>query len=559
MLDELTAWGRSCGLKFNPEKSVAVVFTRRRKLPPKALVIDGKEIQYKQSVPYLGVKLDSKLHWTPHINEKLDKTKRFLGNIAQITRKNWGPKPKLMRWAYLGVVRPMLCYGAMIWGHRAPELEAKLRRINRMAINTFANFPKSTPTRALEIMLDILPLHLFCEKEAIAARTRLDKVIGLDWPGTNGKKTHSKSHLRHWQDRMMEHGLNIEEVDGCNIKKWNNAFKVNTESFSGATKHRVPTQFNVYTDGSKQNGRAGCGLVVYRGQRELCSESYHLPDHATVFQAEVTAIQRAAEKLSGLSNTAVNFVKILVDSRAAIMALMNPSIKSRTVSRAVEALNTLADRTKSVTIVWVPAHKGHIGNERADVLAKAGAASNDPEIFTPIEKPVSAFKQELRTKIYETWTKEWTQDNEAHHAKGFYCGPDARKAKYVYKLARLELGRFARIVTGHNNLNYFQSRIGLSRESRCRWCLRGNETILHFINECPRFVSFSRDMFLGNGPRANNAWSVRTLLDFSYIPGINEAYEGSWTGSEVGAEMINDTLVSQPDTDEDLDETVMEV
>ena len=25
-------------------------------------------------------------------------------------------------------------------------------------------------------------------------------------------------------------------------------------------------------------------------------------------------------------------------------------------------------------------------------------------------------------------------------------------------------------------------------------------------------------------------WSVRQLLNFSYIPGINEAYEGNWTG-----------------------------
>ena len=29
MLDELTAWGRNCGLTFNPQKTVVVLFSRK--------------------------------------------------------------------------------------------------------------------------------------------------------------------------------------------------------------------------------------------------------------------------------------------------------------------------------------------------------------------------------------------------------------------------------------------------------------------------------------------------------------------------------------------------
>ena len=104
---------------------MAVVFTRTRKKPPLALRIDGEDIEFRSEVKYLGVTLDSKLHWTPHIDDKISKTKKYLGKITNMTRNNWGPKPKLMRWAFIGIVRPMLCYGAMIWGHRAPELIAK--------------------------------------------------------------------------------------------------------------------------------------------------------------------------------------------------------------------------------------------------------------------------------------------------------------------------------------------------------------------------------------------------------------------------------------------------
>ena len=308
MLDELTAWGRTCGLKFNPDKSVAIVFTRRRKTPPKKLKIDGKEIEYKQEVTYLGIKLDSKLHWTKHINEKIGKAKRYLANVASITRKNWGPKPRLMRWAYLG-------YGAMIWGHRAPDMEAKLRRVNRMGMNTFGTFPKSTPTRAMEVALEVMPLHLFCRQEALAARARLDDVVGINWPGKAKTKNHATSHLRSWQNKLDDLKIDLKRADRCNMTKWNEGFRINKDSFMGEAKHRAHTQYNVYTVGSRIDDKTGSGLVIYKGKREILAESIRLPDFATVFQAEVAAIAVAANTLvtdNDYSNA--RFVKILVDS-----------------------------------------------------------------------------------------------------------------------------------------------------------------------------------------------------------------------------------------------------
>ena len=317
MLDDLTEWGKTCGLKFNPEKSVAVVFSRRRKQPPFALKIDGGEIAFKTEVRYLGVTLDSKLHWNTHINEKLDKTKRYLGKVANITRNNWGPKPKLMRWAFTGVVRPMLSYGAMIWGHRAPELLGKFRRINRMAMNTFASFPKSTPTTALEIMLDVTPLHLFCIQEAVAARVRLDAVLELGWHGTSHTKNHAVSHMRFLNDRLEDMGIDTKGTDRCSRLKWSNGFKINRDSFNGEAKHRKASQYNVFTDGSKLEDRTGAGMVIYKANKEIKSNKFRLPDGTTVFQAEVVAIAEAAEAVTKMEED-VRFVKIFVDSQAAI-------------------------------------------------------------------------------------------------------------------------------------------------------------------------------------------------------------------------------------------------
>ena len=56
----------------------------------------------------------------PHINNKIAKAKRFLQMVSHITRDAFGPKPRLMRWAYCCIVCPMIIYGALCWGH---ELE----------------------------------------------------------------------------------------------------------------------------------------------------------------------------------------------------------------------------------------------------------------------------------------------------------------------------------------------------------------------------------------------------------------------------------------------------
>ena len=373
MLDRLVAWGKTCGLSFNPEKSVAVLFTRSRKTAKKKLFIDGKEIAYQSQVKYLGVTLDSKLHWTPHIKDKISKAKRFITQVAAITKKNWGPKPKLMRWAYLGIVRPMLCYGAMIWGHRAKFWETKLRRINRMAMNTFGSFPRSTPTAALEVMLDVMPLHLHCQKEGIAARLRLDEVLTLDWDGRNQNKTHCISHMRFWEEKLKNHDLSTASSDRCTTTKWSAGYHVNRESFNGASKHRCLTQFNVFTDGSRMNEQTGAGYVIYNNRSQAASGFLRLPDHATVFQAEITAVDAAANALAALPTTNIRYVKFFIDSQAAIQALGNPCVRSKAVGQAIDSLNNLSSKATRVSLVWIPAHKGHFGNTLADDLAKRGA------------------------------------------------------------------------------------------------------------------------------------------------------------------------------------------
>ena len=386
----------------------------------------------------------------------------------------------------------------------------------------------------------MMPLHLFCVQEGLAARVRLDGVLALGWHGTSHTKNHAISHLKYWETKLSELQIDCRSGDACNEMLWDMKYKVNMDSFSGESKHRRPTQYNIFTDGSRQNDRTGAGFVLYKGKTEICSDKCRLPDSATVFQAEITAVSRAAEMFYGMNIHGANYLKIFVDSQAAILALANNKVTSKAVLKARENLNQLAGTIKSLQILWIPAHKGHVGNERADVLAKEGAATDEDGRVVNIGQPSASVKMQIRQAIYSSWTAEWTNSSQANHARSFYMGPDANKAKYVYKLARLELGRFIRIITGHNNLSFFQAKLGYRSTDMCSLCKEGQETITHLMNDCPKLFKQRWDILAGERPLPDMRWSVRKLLDFTYVPCVNALFEGDWATNDKGGATTRD-------------------
>jgi len=182
MLNELTAWGKSCNLKFNPQKTVVVHFTRRRVKPNLEIKVDGVAVKYSDTVKYLGVTLDSKMTWQPHILNKIDKTKKLIYVISSLTREGFGPSPELMRWAYTAVVRPVLTYASVNWGHEIQNLtiRRKLQSLDRLAMLSFAKVHRSTPTQGLEIIYDITPLEIFIEYNAVKSYIRNRHLMNLE-------------------------------------------------------------------------------------------------------------------------------------------------------------------------------------------------------------------------------------------------------------------------------------------------------------------------------------------------------------------------------------------
>ena len=63
---------------------------------------------------------------------------------------------------------------------------------------------------------------------------------------------------------------------------------------------------------------------------------------------------------------------VLVDSQAAIEALIKRTVTLNTVLSYIRNLNQLGKQSH-VSIAWIPGHAGVYGNEVADYLAESGS------------------------------------------------------------------------------------------------------------------------------------------------------------------------------------------
>jgi len=93
----------------NPAKVEVVIFTRRRKLGPLPdLNLFGHILGNKSQVKYLGVILDSRLNWNDHLAVKTGKARNALWACKRVFDTTWGLQPRILRWIYCAVVRPMM-------------------------------------------------------------------------------------------------------------------------------------------------------------------------------------------------------------------------------------------------------------------------------------------------------------------------------------------------------------------------------------------------------------------------------------------------------------------
>jgi len=78
------------------------------------LQLDQHKIDPETQIKVLGVELDTKLRWGPHIGKVQEKITRQAMALHRITTSTWGATFKRAKLVYTAVVRPAITYAAPI-------------------------------------------------------------------------------------------------------------------------------------------------------------------------------------------------------------------------------------------------------------------------------------------------------------------------------------------------------------------------------------------------------------------------------------------------------------
>ena len=138
----LLPYYRHWKIRINANKTETIIFTQKytnNKIREK-IKIDDVTIQNKQTVKYLGITLDYRLSFKPHVTNALKRA--FLANkaIYSLMAKDSGLSENNKKLLYKTILRPILTYGSHVW-HKTSDtqkhrLQVYQNKILRLTTNS---------------------------------------------------------------------------------------------------------------------------------------------------------------------------------------------------------------------------------------------------------------------------------------------------------------------------------------------------------------------------------------------------------------------------------------
>ena len=300
----LEEWARDHGLSFSTSKTKAVIITNKKNVNKGNIYLNNQPVEWVRSIKYMGVILDDKLTWNLHLKHVSKKANLAMAQCRRMIGGNWGLKPKICKWTYTALVRPILTYACIVWlkALKQPSKLIILRRIQRKGCLATLNGMVSTPTASMECIMGILPIDIYILKVAVNSYLRM--VKNGNWITKEGEIINKLAH----GNIVMTASKEIKELhmptDKLTPKQYIDS-KFRTEIMDRSEFQNLVIKFtplrddtvNCFTDGSRIDTSTGCGYV-YRGKGNFIGQGFqNLGQFSTVFQAEVNAINEAATKL----------------------------------------------------------------------------------------------------------------------------------------------------------------------------------------------------------------------------------------------------------------------
>ena len=251
-----------------------------------------------------------------------------------------------------------------------------------------------TPTTGMEVIIGLMPLDLHAHMVGTSARFRTREILPKRWDG-----------LGEYAGRRGQHRIHDNILEKIAPPGYPSDFKSRQRDWIDNEEPMENPDLRIYTDGSRMENRSGAGWAVCHGDNVIAEQSVYLGNEASVFQAEVFAIEQA---LRWVIESCEKGLDILIssDSQSAISAIFKVTATSKVVQACREALR-YAKENHRIAIQWVRGHADTTGNELADYLARQASCMKCDTAAPVLPVPVATIAQRLNAHFLAEWQKRW--------------------------------------------------------------------------------------------------------------------------------------------------------
>ena len=373
----------------------------------------------------------------------------------------WADKSTLLK-LYRSLVRSKLDYGCFIYGSARKSYLRCIDSIHHLGLRLVLGALRTSPVESLYVEANEAPLSLRREKLALQYFTKVQScpsnpafecTINPKYKETFARKesaipTFGIRVQAILDDSNIEND-NIHETIIPEVPPWNlHQPKVRLDLSDLSKKNTPPhvfiQKFNeikdehsycnpIYTDGSKDNDRVGCGAIFNN-----ISIQKRLPSNASIFTAEVTAINLA---LDAIAESDDDYFIIFSDSLSVLLSLHNKKLDNPLILELLQKLNHLSCAHKTIYFCWIPSHIGIRGIESADMAAKESLNQD----ITASQVPYTDLKPHINSFVSNKWQERWSSfsDNKLLKIKptlGVWPSGFRNSQKEEVVLSRLRIG-----------------------------------------------------------------------------------------------------------------------
>ena len=508
-LNMIVSWTTAHGFTISFNKTVAITFTSKRRIPKLKLTLYDKPVNFVTHTKFLGLHFDQRMTWKFHIDYLRQSCNKVLHLLKKLSHTKWGSDRSTLLYLHKTLILSKIDYGSHLYASASANLLRRLDPLHNAGLRYATGAFRSTPVVSLYSETGLCSLDqrrveysLNFYSRTLRYPSKLTRVISNTIiPERIGPRSFYPYvvRLKIYIEKYNILPLNLIKhlTNSTPFWIWNKPhvckemFDVKKDEIPNYAMKQIFLEHqeshintcSIYTDGSKTDAAVGFAVI---SDVDYCGR---MPIFSSIFSAELAAISLALYKIPKVRDQEYT---IYSDSKGAIQAIDNFNPQHPAVRAIQENIHFLSLKNIKVSLCWTPGHVGIEGNEIADRNARNAALDTNNKIYKTYFKDSKKYFKEI---LNNHWREQWMSlnNNKLREIKPTidpFHNSIRKDRSHEVALSRLRFGH-TRLTHGFLMSN--------ATPPECDICLT-RLTVKHILIECTKY-SYIRQKYLGSSPR----------------------------------------------------------